>query len=246
VAEEFAISTTLSPHYIAWTEYMVDLFQQTSQIAAHFDCVDCADAINFNSRRDFLHEYFYRYGDNDQYVGHLSQHPTLGETRFWEGYNFSLTDSNDLSHSNTTIHLLSMNGETESCNTDESICIDFSSLAKTLDEKTWSGDIINDGYARNFPKFDVFLNGYCKQAVTIATDPLYEFCNSFWLTEAESWLPHRRLIGYVNMGAFNRNLMLKLRQSADNNQDGLLDITLDKQLLTYIVFLYKTIAKRSS
>jgi hypothetical protein len=241
VASNLSISTTVVPHYIAWIEYIVDLFVQTVHIDADYECGECVSELDFESRRDFLFDYFFTYGDNNEYVGHYSEHPELGIPRIWEGYDFSVTNSTDISHSNTTIHLLSMYGETEACDSEGITCLNFPALARTMDEKAWEGSIQNDGFANGFPKFGVFINGYCSTAYENPEDSLYEFCNDYWVTESERWLPHRRLIGFVNLGRHNRDLMIKIRQASDNNRDGLLNNSYDVNVNSYLVFLYKAL-----
>lgn len=235
LSSAFTISNTVVPHYIAWTEYMVDLFEHTAQIA------DTRTEIVAKSRKDYLLGYFSTFGDDEQYLNFGCSHEEQSRSCIWEGYDFSVVDSADISHSNTTIHLLSMYGNQEICDSVTAKCVSLSVLAKTLNERTWADYILNDGFAIGFPKFDVFINGHCQVAYENHEEPLQDFCNAFWLSEAEGWLPHRRLIGFVNLGQFNRELMIKLRASADNNQDGMLDMVYDQQLVTYVVFLYRAL-----
>jgi len=120
-------------------------------------------------------------------------------------------------------------------------CIDLSKLATTMDQQAWVNWIENDGTAVGFPKFDMFVNGYCSDAYTDPDNTLFEFCNTYWLTESGGWNAHRKLFGYVNLGKYNRRLMIKLVQAADHNHDGELDLDHDGPLYAYIVYLYKAL-----
>jgi len=81
------------------------------------------------------------------------------------------------------------------------------------------------------------MNGYCLSAYADPRDQLYEFCREYWLTEEGGWDSHRKLLGFVTLGKFDRNLMIKIRQSANSGPKN--------ELYRYIVFLYKTLKGES-
>jgi hypothetical protein len=244
LSSNYVIAETLVPHYVAWTEFIVDLFEETSYINAADDCGGCTVARLVDSRRDFLFGFFYKLDKDGVYLNHSCEHPEFPRNCVWGGgkYSFNETGSTDISHSNLTMHLWTMYDEQEICNSEQTKCYDVKSLANTLNDFGWAEDIANDGYASFFPKFDVFINGYCIKAYSDASDSLHDFCTRYWATEEEGWLPHRRLIGFVTLGRFHRDLMIKLRQSADDYQLLKEYGEFDFHLATYIVFLYRAIA----
>jgi len=206
-------------HYVAWSEYIVDLFDMTS-----FE-------KPYTSRRDWLIEHFYDYGP---YTGFSSNHPDdASRYTTWNGYPFGITGSVDLGHTDTTMHLLTMYGESSACSATQ--CAYFDRVAKAMSEQAWMSVAPEGGVG--FPKFDVFMNGYCLSAYADPRDQLYEFCREYWLTEEGGWNSHRKLLGFVTLGKFDRNLMIKIRQSANSGPKN--------ELYRYIVFLYKTLKGES-
>ena len=233
LSRSYNMANTTVPHYIGWTEFIVDLFDSTSHV-----CKECMTDRNYVSRLDYLLRFFETFGNNNQYVNQLCNLPETGRRCNWEGNDFETSGSTDISHFNTTVHLLTEIDAFDVCSSNGSKCVSLTGLARTLDEITWTPKNEVSSPATGFPKFDVFINGHCRFTLDQQSDPMYEFCLAFWRTEIEPWLPHRRLIGLVSLGKLNRDLMIKMRVSADSNQDGLLEPTLDTQLNTYIVFLY--------
>jgi hypothetical protein len=188
------------------------------------------------SNLDGLLEYF---SSNEDGTVNMKCHTPDDTTPYcvWTTYDFSLSGSIEIGHQDTTVHLLSKDGLAEVCAGEDGPCIDVNALVKTFSEQTWE-DLENIGNASGFPKFDMFLNGYCSENYANDESELQEFCWKFWYSETGRWPAHRKLFGWVNLGRYDRNLMIKLRRAADENHDGLLNKG-DLYLKTYAAFLVR-------
>ena len=227
-------------HWISWTEYMVDLFQATAHIGAEPVCRECAQLRTVPSRIDGLLDYFYEYGQ-----GHISiscRPPHVRTGCDFKGDDLQVAKAVDLSHLSSVIQLVTMYHPDKVCRSDGRRCVEIRALAETMNQDAWVDSIANDGPARGFPKFDLFFNGYCSRAAFDTASPLHGFCVSNWLTEAGAYPLHRNLFGFVNLGRYDRDLMLKLRLAADENHDRHLDGS-DEYLQTFSVMLYEAMAR---
>jgi hypothetical protein len=238
-AHQSTIQGTDVSHWISWTEFMVDLFQSTASIGAGPDCSYCAQMREVPSSMDRLLEFFWEWGDGNVAVSCRPTHMSTGCD--FEGTDLQVARSSDLSHQASVIQLVTAGDADEVCSSDRRHCVTIRALAATMRREAWVDWIANDGGTRGFPKFDVFLNGYCSGAVSRPADPLGKFCERYWLRETGGCLLHRNLFGFVNLGRYDRELMLRLREAADENHDGILDAK-DTYLQTFSVMLYKAIA----
>ena len=229
-------------HYIAWNELTYDLFNSTKNIQGVFDCNAgaCIDWNSIASRRDALLGFFYY---RDGYL-HISCRPPdfLTGCEFL-GNDFQVTGSNDLSHLDMVIQVVSSQDTESYCTADGSKCIVMTELAKTMNDRTWVESLGSGVNEVGFPKFDLFFNGYCQRAYKTPDSALQQFCLDYWVTERLNWPAHRKLFGWVNLGKADRQLMLKLRKAADENHDNVLSRDDVFFFNTYSVFLYSALAK---
>jgi hypothetical protein len=114
-------------------------------------------------------------------------------------------------------------------------------LARTLKDKAWAPDAPFLTSGVGFPKFDIFLDGHCRAHSSNPIDPLYGLCRSTWAREESAWKPHRALAGWVNLGVYDRELMILLRRAVDENHDGRLDEQ-DARLRNFATFLMRAMA----
>lgn len=116
------IATEVVPHYVAWAEYMIEMFEDTNY------------EQDYASRRDWLLDHFWV--DNGR-AGLYSTHPNeLPRKHIWNGYDFSPANASDLSHADTTVFLLRHD-------------IDTVALANTMRTEAFNGskyDPFTNGY----------------------------------------------------------------------------------------------------
>ncbi len=141
----------------------------------------------------------------------------------WRGYQLGDSKSNDLSHLAIPVYVFERQG------------LYVAEMIKTLKEKTWSQ---LDGF--NYPKFDMFFNGHCKDNYDNSEDGLYKYCNTYWFTEEKSNNSHRQLFGFVELGKYDIDLAKIYIQAADTNNDGTIDSS-DILVKDYVVNLYEMI-----
>ena len=239
VSQSNSIQGTPVPHYIAWAETILDLFRQTEDIE-HWTTEATEERYTPESRTDFLLGLFHT--DEDGYTVMSCSHPDMPRECGWLDYDLALAGGVEIGHQDITVHLLTQYGERFACPTIAGDCVDMMELARTLNERTWSGEIPALDGAVNFPKFDMFLDGYCRAHYQDEVDPLFELCLSTWVQEATGWRPHRALTGWVNLGVYDRDLMIRLRKSVDENSDGVLTDD-DTRLRNFATFLIKAMAK---
>ena len=232
------IERTDVPHYIAWTELIVDLFQSTADVAPDLHCIDCPLDESLDDVTSQMNDVLRHFSVSPDGFVNMNCRPP-GSTRpcVWTSYDFSHSESTEIGHQDVTIHLLTRNDEDRFCAGDAGHCVDLNALAQTFSKRTWV-DSEKGGDATGFPKFDIFLNGYCSQNYKIYSSALQDFCWNFWYSESSNWPAHRKLFGWVNLGRYDRELMIKLRIGADENHDGLLNRD-DVYLRTFAVFLFR-------
>ncbi len=234
--QQYTMKGAIISHYIAWIEFIVDLFQSTDHIAGSAACADCVLTTPITSRADDLLDYYVSYGD-DYITGTCSS----GTTCLFHGNPFEETGSIDIAHYTSTMHYISMYDNDEFCDSSQDVCISMTALARSMNDETWIDDTLLAEFGVGFPKFDIFMNGYCSKAVKDQTDVLFEFCSVEWLYETGDWPGHKNLFGLVNLGKYNRDLMIKLRQATDENNDGVIDEH-DSYRNAFIVMLFKSLA----
>lgn len=232
------INTTDVMHYVAWLELIVDMFNSTVHIEHDYGCTsNCYQPSTKASLMNRMLDYVTISGD---YLN-VSCRPPDGVTQscVWRDYDFGLSGSNDLSHLAIPIFVFFETGKAEVCQTVGSKCFRRDAFIRTLKERTWS-PVPTDSTAVNFPKFDMFLNGYCGVNVNNRNSGLQDYCQEYWLKETVLNNAHRELYGFVNFGAYDAELQLMLLQAADVNKDSVID-TNDVLARGYAAFLYRAI-----
>lgn len=232
------INTTDVMHYVAWLELIVDMFNSTAHIGHDYGCTsNCYLPGSKSSLMDRMLDYV---TINDGYLNISCRLPGgVTQSCVWRDYDFGLSGSNDLSHLAIPVFVFYESGEAEICQTDGGSCFRRDAFIRTLKERTWSPEP-TDSAAVNFPKFDMFLNGYCGVNVNNPDSGLQDYCQEYWLKETVLNNAHRELYGFVNFGAYDAELLLMLLQAADVNKDSVID-TSDVLARGYAAFLYRAI-----
>lgn len=232
---DYALHVSDVVHYEAWIELIYDMYSSTQDIAHNYECTEnCYSPPTVESIMDKLLSYVVDEGDHLNITCRPSTH---AEQRcawwFWE---LGKSNSNDLSHLALLMHVFELTGKNQVCSSDGENCFDRTKLIKTLKERTWVTDI-EDSNGYLFPKFDIFLNGYCRDNFNNPDSELQDYCHDFWFTESRVNNSHRQLYGFVNWGAYDAELMDILLVAADTNRDGLIN---DDDILVkdYIAMLY--------
>jgi len=206
-------------HYYSWIELIIDMLNSTQEIQLSGNCsiyqCDYPTLKSYQSKMlDFMTE------EN----GHTNMLCTINNSScVWREYDFAHSNSIDISHINILLYWMDSTNSALFCNDDNSKCISLSNLVKTLKTKAWaenSGDLAG---SKNFPKFDVFLNGHCKSAIQDTSAHLNEFCLEHWAYENVKSNFHLALFGVMGYGKYDRDLMIKIRRAVDVNKDGHLD-----------------------
>lgn len=240
--DKWAEEITVSPiaHYLAWLELSFDMFDTTSHIEHHYECTnDCYEPPVITPKAERIDRMLEFVSVEDGYFN-ITCTPR-GSSRickYWT-WDFAKTGSNDLNHASVFIHALESYLGEQVCRSDGSLCLEREPVIKTLTEKTWvSGERFESGLG--FPKFDQFINGYCKENIDNSESSLQDYCHQFWFTEEIRNNAHRQLFGYVNFAPYNRELMQMFIIAADANKDGVIS---DDDVLTrdYVAWLYRAI-----
>lgn len=223
-------------HYVSWLQLIVDMFEATAHIPHNANCTqNCGFAVPA-SQLDNMLQYAEALPNG---LVNLHCRRDRRSSCAWRTYEFAQTRSNDLSHLAVYVSVIAAKGQDQVCSAQRpSLCLSTSNLITTLKEKAWVDDIANDGLAKEFPKFDPFLNGYCREHYQDVNDPLYSFCQDHWLTESVRSNFHRSLFGYADLARYDRELAIMLRTAADTNQDGKLTPRGDILMRDYAIALY--------
>lgn len=232
------INTTDVMHYVAWLELIVDMFNSTVHIEHDYGCTsNCYQPRTKASLMYRMLDYVTISGD---YLNIACRLPGgSSQSCVWRDYDFGLSGSNDLSHLAIPVFVFYETGKAEVCQTVGSKCFRRDAFIRTLKERTWS-PVPTDSTAVNFPKFDMFLNGYCGVNVNNRNSGLQDYCQEYWLKETVLNNAHRELYGFVNFGSYDAGLQLMLLQAADVNKDSVID-TNDVLARGYAAFLYRAI-----
>ena len=229
------IGSTDVMHYIAWLELILDMFQSTAHIEHDYNCTNnCYTAPNLASQMERILEFVAISGEYQS----MTCRPMSESSQdcVWREYQLGNAGSNDLSHLAIPMYVFAQQNSPRVCNALGQRCFDRSTFIHTLKNRTWTSELSDvNGYL--FPKFDMFLNGYCKTNYNNSSSSLQSYCLDYWVNETSVNNAHRELFGFVNFGAYDRELMLILLQAADANKDDIID-TNDVLTRGYVGFLY--------
>lgn len=232
------IADTDVMHYVAWLELIVDMFNATAHIPHNYECDnDCYQQTTKNSLMGRMLDYV----TIDAGYLNITCRPASenNQSCAWREFELGHANSNDLSHLAIPMYVFDKTGATQICQTNTETCFTREALLKTLKERTWAPSV-EDSTAVNFPKFDMFLNGYCRDNFNNGSSPLQDYCQQYWVTETSLNNAHREIFGFVNFGSYDAELMTLLLQAADVNKDTVID---ENDVLSrgYAAFLYRSL-----